>query len=646
LVRVEGFHKRYGRHEAVCGVDLTILPGEIYGLIGADGAGKSSLMKAIAGVLSYDAGRVNVFNVDVDSERAAERVKQRVGFMPQGLGLNLYPSLSVEENVDFFARLRLVTENDLSRRKKRLLAMTRLDRFRTRPMQNLSGGMKQKLGLVCTLIHEPRLVVLDEPTTGVDPVSRRDFWSVLAELLQEQGITALVSTAYLDEASRFRRITLLHQGRVLAEGETDAILAQVPGTKVEVTAEPQLEAMGRLKSRFSQVEACGPSLEVFADGLSAEAAKQQIGDLLDGLKVTDLRAAEAELEDVFIALLRRDANISLKSSAVIELIPELDSPSAADGIAIEAQQLVRDFGSFRAVDRVTFQVNQGEIFGLLGANGAGKTTVIKMLTGLLKPSAGEGRVAGADMRGARQTLKNRIGYMSQAFSLYQDMTVLENIRLYAGIYGLGRAETRDRTAWVLKMSGLQNLQSDQAASLPMGMRQRLALGCALVHNPRILFLDEPTSGVDPIGRRHFWELLLALARRQRVAILVTTHYMNEAEHCDRIALMYDGRIVSDAAPATLKSEVEREAGSLLALTTDRPLEALKQLQNAGFDNVALFGKRVHVLTSDPVSAKRQIREQMRRDGNRLIGVEQRPLSMENVFVYRVLQLERQQARAS
>jgi len=265
LIRLRGFGKRYRREQAVAGVDLEVRRGEIYGLIGPDGAGKSSLMKAVAGVLGFETGEVEVFGVRLESEAAAERIKGRIGFMPQGLGLNLYAELSVEENIDFFAQLREVPAQRLAQRKRRLLAMTRLERFRDRPMKQLSGGMKQKLGLICTLIHEPELVILDEPTTGVDPVSRRDFWAILAELLRERGITALISTAYMDEAARFHRLSLMYEGRVLAAGEPDEIRRVVPGTLVTLRATPQIEALRRLRLRYPQVEAVGPQVRVFVE---------------------------------------------------------------------------------------------------------------------------------------------------------------------------------------------------------------------------------------------------------------------------------------------------------------------------------------------------------------------------------------------
>lgn len=639
VVRVSGFVKRYKQHRAVNGLDFTVHRGEIYGLIGPDGAGKSSVMKAIAGVLGYEEGSVDVFGTLLDSERAAEQVKRRIGFLPQGLGLNLYPELSVEENIDFFAKLRLVPETDLQARKARLLSITRLDRFRSRLMKQLSGGMKQKLGLICTLIHEPELAILDEPTTGVDPVSRRDFWAILAEWQAVKGMTALVSTAYMDEAVRFHRLSFLSHGRVLASGTPADVQSLVPGVVVTFESTPQLEAVERLKHRYAQVESLGPSLHVFSPEQDAEAAVAGIRQVLDPLPVAHLRTDEPELEDVVVALLLKEQDGQTRASERSSQSAPLANRPQFDGPAVEAKELIRDFGSFRAVDRVSFDMQQGEIFGLLGANGAGKTTVIKMLTGIVPPSGGEGRVAGADMRTASGAIKERIGYMSQAFSLYLDLTVIENIRLFADIYGLARRQAQQRMAWIVEMAGLSGYEHDRTGRLPMGVRQRLALGCALVHSPRVLFLDEPTSGVDPIGRRRFWDLLTRLAREEGVAILITTHYLSEAEHCDRLALMYAGRIVAEGTPADLKTQVEREVGQLLEIAVDKPGAALAQVTAAGFTGAALFGTKIHVLSRDPSRDEARLREVLAHAGATVAAVRPRMLSLEDVFVSRVMALE-------
>jgi|AMFO01.1.fsa_nt_gi ABC-type multidrug transport system, ATPase component len=667
LLEVQDFGKRYRGKRAVSGVDFSVERGELFGLIGPDGAGKSSLMKAVAGVLAYEEGRIVAFGVPVDSERNAERVKGRMGFMPQGLGLNLYPELSVEENIDFFARLREVPPAELRERKARLLAMTRLAPFRGRAMKKLSGGMKQKLGLVCTLIHQPELVILDEPTTGVDPLSRRDFWAILAELLNEQGISALVSTAYLDEASRFHRLALMHQGRVLDQGTPEEILSRVPGSVVQFRSRVVAEVVARLRDRFPQVESYGSRVRLFLPGVAPEVASREVTAQLQGVEMEELEALKPELEDAFIQLLEEqsekrgsDFSPTVGSGAPAATFG-LGGPAAGESetdsrrpdrprsgrlrqrpegeeVMIEARELVRDFGRFRAVDHVSFRVRRGEIFGLLGANGAGKTTVIKMLTGLLPPTGGEGRVAGADMRTSSRAIRQRIGYMSQAFSLYRDMTVLENIRLYGGIYGLHGKALKARTAWVLAMAGLGGQEREMAGSLPMGLRQRLALGCALVHRPRVLFLDEPTSGVDPLGRRRFWEILTWLSRSEAVTILITTHYMSEAEHCDRLALMHAGRLVADQPPEALRRELVAEAGELLELEVDRPLAALECLK-AHFAGVSLHGNRIHLFARDPEAARRRIGDLLAGAGLELRGLRRRVPGMEDVFVYRMGALE-------
>jgi ABC-type multidrug transport system ATPase subunit len=648
VICVQGFVKRYGKTLACDGLDLEVRRGEIFGLIGPDGAGKSSLMKAVAGVLAYEGGAVRVFGQCIDTERDAERIKGRIGLMPQGLGQNLYADLSIEENIDFFARLRLVTPQQLKERKEQLLEITRLAAFRDRPMKNLSGGMKQKLGLVCTLIHEPDLVILDEPTTGVDPVSRRDFWAILADLLREKGITALVSTAYMDEASRFHRVAMLHSGKILAQGDPDAIRKLAAGSIVTVQAMPQVVALKRLNARFAQVEALGAILRVFTDGVDEAEAATQVRDVLSTLDCSNLETGPSELEDIFIALLRQRGLIQqirgsnpagTESSTAASTGPAPGNAATAPALAIEAQTLTRNFGSFRAVDAVSFSVPQGEIFGLLGANGAGKSTVIKMLTGIVRPSSGQGKVAGVDMLGAGIAIKQRIGYMSQAFSLYTDLSVVENIRLYAGIYGLTRAETSARVTWVVDMAGLKGYEKQRAAGLPMGLRQRLALGCALVHRPQVLFLDEPTSGVDPVGRRAFWDILFRLSREDNVAILVTTHYMSEAEHCDHLALMYSGRVVADASPLQMKQTVETEAGRLLEVGCSDAASAMDVLRAAGLAQISLFGRNVHVLSRQPQTDLPRITGILKNAGFSDILVRQRSLTMEDVFVYRITALE-------
>ena len=645
VVRVDGLVKRYRRRVAVDGLSLQVARGELYGLIGADGAGKSSLFKALAGVLSFEGGRLAVFGQDIATESDAERVKPRIGFMPQGLGLNLYPELSVEENIDFFADLRSVPPALRDERKARLLAMTRLAAFRARPMKQLSGGMKQKLGLACTLIHAPELILLDEPTTGVDPLSRRDFWRLLPEWMLEQGMTALVSTSYLDEAGHFDRVGLMYAGTLLAEGAPQQLAQQLVATVVSVSPAGPAGALAahtlqRLAQAFGPVDRRGASACVLVatrDGADAIAQVRAALPADNADSAVTLQAQPPTLEDLVIARVReRTPRAALPSGPVagafVAVEEKTDVAPDVAACAIEAVGLTRDFDGFRAADGVSLRVARGEIFGLLGANGAGKTTVIKMLTGILPPSAGLGQVAGADMRRAPRQIRQRIGYMSQAFSLYADLSVRDNVMLYAGIYGLAGRAARERAAWVIELGGLGPHLDDSAGGLPMGLRQRLALGCALLHRPSVLFLDEPTSGVDPLGRRHFWNILTWLAREEHVAILLSTHHMPEAELCDHLVLLFDGRVVADASPAVLRQRLREQAGELLEVLCDAPSRAVQLLRAAGHPDAALHGHGVRLMTLDRPRAEARIAALLAAQQIALQAVRPCEIGMDEVFV--------------
>ena len=554
-VVIRGLRKRYGRIEALGGLDLEIPKGEIFGLIGPDGAGKSSLLKIIAGVLSHDEGQVIVLSQPLASEEDAEAIKGRLGFMPQGLGLHLYPELTVEENLRFFAELRLVPEKEYYRRRERLLAITRLAPYPDRKVKELSGGMKQKLGLACTLIHQPELIILDEPTTGVDPLSRQELWAIVAELVAERELTAVISTSYLDEASRFHQLALLSGGRIIARGTPEDLAPE-------------------------------------------------------GLESWFFRLAE-------------------KHHPVAYLPPVLKGEGEPpSGPVIEARELVKDFGRFRAVDRVSFSVAAGEVFGLLGPNGAGKTTVVRMLCGLLRPSRGEGRVAGVDMRAPGRHIRQRIGYMSQSFSLYRDLTARENLWLYAGIYGV-RNEKEVMEALV-DLCQLKGFEERRTADLPLGVRQRLALACAIVHRPQVVFLDEPTSGVDPPGRKRFWEIIYLLAQELKITVLVTTHYMTEAEYCDRLCLMHEGRIIAEGTPKALKEAVLKRAGRPISLLVSNPLSVLRELRGMGLQ-ATLYGARIRVLApEEKINALKAFSPR---------GLLPEEITMEDVFVYHILREE-------
>ena len=611
------------------------------------------MIRAIAGVQQYDSGIITVFGTRVDSEHSAEKVKSRIGLMPQGLGNNLYPELSIDENIDYFAGLRLVPMDILGERKDRLLEMTRLKEFRDRPMKQLSGGMKQKLGLVCTLIHQPEFVLLDEPTTGVDPVSRRDFWSILSDLVHDSGMTAIISTAYMDEAAYMDRLALFMDGRIISQGSEESLLELACGTIVSYkTKKAHIEAKHLLR-KHPQVQALGDLVRVFMRDKSPNAAIASVAEDTP----PDHRAyltASPELEDVVASLLIDQGvgadSSSTKSGQINDPVTDSSSP-VTRGIAgdsselIVAKQLVRDFGKFRAVDHVCLEVGAGRIFGLLGSNGAGKTTVIKMLTGLLRPSSGTGSVAGAEIGRASQMIRERIGYMSQSFSLYSDLTAMENLEFYAGVYGLFPKQRQQRIPKVIEKVGLAGYETRLTDDLPMGIRQRLALGCALVHHPRVIFLDEPTSGVDVLGRRQFWEILVRLAREDGVAILVTTHYMVEAEHCDDLALMYAGRVVAAGTPESLRSRLKENEGAPLTFATSSPTQALRLVRQNGFQRAATFGRKLRILSTEIDRDKRRINSLLEANKIDVSDWQSDDVTMEDVFVDSILSQERSRKEA-
>ena len=487
VIQLSSITKRFGELVAVDGLNLIIPRGELFGLVGSDGAGKTTTLRLLTGVLDPSDGEATVLGCPC---RDLEPVRSRIGYMSQRFGL--YPDLTVLENIRFHADSFGVPKHEWTARAGRLLAMSGLTPFVKRRAGALSGGMKQKLGLCCALIHTPEVLFLDEPTNGVDPVSRRDFWRILDTLLAE-GVTIVVATAYLDEAGRCHRVGLMHHGRLLA-----------------------CDTPHHLK-RLAAPELHDPSLE-----------------------------------DLFIRMLGEGTD-----TAVTRRTPP-DLRSAATAVSLD--RLTRRFGDFVAVNQVSLQVPKGEIFGFLGPNGAGKSTTIRMLCGILAPSDGSGTVAGFDIAREPERIKAHIGYMSQKFSLYEDLTVEENISFYGGIYRLPSNELAARADWVIEMAGLAERRRSRAGELSAGWRQRLALGCALLHRPPIIFLDEPTAGVDPLNRRRFWQLIQQLAA-DGVTVFVTTHYMDEAEYCDRLALIYRGELVAVGTPLALKEQ--RAAGGTL-----------------------------------------------------------------------------------
>jgi ABC-2 type transport system ATP-binding protein len=535
------------RVQALQGVSLRLGRGLVAGLIGPDGAGKTTLMRLATGLLLPDGGRITVLGVDVAREPLT--VQASVGYMPQRFGL--YEDLTVQENLDLYADLQGVAHEDRPARYRELMRMTGLAPFTARLAGRLSGGMKQKLGLACTLVRSPELLLLDEPTVGVDPVSRRELWTIVYRLVQEQATTVLLSTAYLDEAERCDEVALLYHGRLLGQGSPASFSAQLQGRTYLVTA-PGLKKRAlqeTLSAHAGVVDAViqGDRVRLVMDN----AAPPTANALLPAAKDAVLEPVPPRFEDSFIARLRTgEATRRLAYSTKRDGLRGVGAPTE-DQPVIEVHHVQRRFGNFYAVRDVSFDVGHGEVFGLLGANGAGKSTTFRMLCGLLPPTSGSLRVAGVDLRRAAAHARARIGYMSQKFSLYGNLTVLHNLEFFSSAYGLVGSRRAERITWALQEFELERMADVGSTDLPLGYKQRLALACALMHEPEILFLDEPTSGVDPLARREFWRRINQLAE-QGVTVLVTTHFMEEAEYCDRLAIMAAGEILNLGTPAEIK----------------------------------------------------------------------------------------------
>ncbi|MGA9725007.1 MAG: ribosome-associated ATPase/putative transporter RbbA [Candidatus Binatus sp.] len=483
LVRLRSVTHLYGRTVAIDSLDLELWAGRLVGFIGPDGVGKSTLLALISGVRKIQAGGVEVFGGDMTVARIRARLCARIAYMPQGLGKNLYPTLSVYENVDFFGRLFGQSSEERAKRIEELLASTALTQFRDRPAGKLSGGMRQKLSLCCALMPEPELLILDEPTTGVDPLSRRQFWELIERMRKRRpGLSVLVATAYMEEAERFDWLVAIEAGKVLSIG--------TPG---------EMRSRGNAES----------------------------------------------LEEAFIALLPPERRAGRRALAIPPRGPNDHE------VAIEARGLTRRFGDFTAVDHVSFHIERGEIFGFIGSNGCGKTTTMKMLTGLLPLTEGEALLFGRVLDARDLETRRRVGFMSQSFSLYSELTVRQNLDLHAHLFHLPLETIATRVREVASRFGLAQFLDHLPPALPLGIRQRLSLAVAVIHDPEMLILDEPTSGVDPIARDGFWQLLIGLSRDQGVTIFLSTHFMNEAERCDRVALMHEGKVLAQGSPAEL-----------------------------------------------------------------------------------------------
>ncbi|ELY4883314.1 ABC transporter ATP-binding protein [Yersinia enterocolitica] len=546
LITLEGVEKSFPGLEspAVASLTTEIHSGAVTGLVGPDGAGKTTLLRMLAGLLKPSHGKLTVVGLDpVENDRQLHSI---LGYMPQKFGL--YEDLTVMENLTLYADLRGVTGEQRRQTFERLLTFTDLTRFTERLAGKLSGGMKQKLGLACTLVGQPKVLLLDEPGVGVDPISRRELWRMVHELASD-GMLILWSTSYLDEAEQCREVLLLNEGKLLYSGAPQELTQRMHGRTILIAAQT-----GTNRKLLQHALALPQVSDGVIQGkyvrliLKPEVDHGQVLSLLNQPN-GEIMEAEPRFEDAFIDLL---GGGPASESALAKIMPKVEG--SHDETVIEAQELTKKFGDFAATDHVNFQVKRGEIFGLLGPNGAGKSTTFKMMCGLLVPSSGKALVLGMDLKTSSGKARQHLGYMAQKFSLYGNLTVEQNLKFFSGVYGLQSKIQRDKIADMTSAFNFTPILKQTPDSLPLGFKQRLALACALMHEPDILFLDEPTSGVDPLTRREFWLHINGMVDKG-VTVMVTTHFMDEAEYCDRIGLVYRGKIIAAGTPDELKQQV-------------------------------------------------------------------------------------------
>lgn len=544
-VKLERLVKSFGQHIALRELTTVFYPGELTGLVGPDGAGKTTLMRLMAGLMTPTSGSIQILGLETQNH--LEKIPELIGYMPQRFGL--YEDLSIMENLRLYAELQNLPPGKRDITFDRLLAFTRLAPFSDRLAGNLSGGMKQKLGLACAMISSPKVLLLDEPGVGVDPVSRQDLWRMVQSLTDE-GIAVIWATAYLDEAEKCDRVILLEEGSVAFEGRPETLTSTLKHRTFLLE-----HAQGDRRRILTQAL----ELESVCDGviqgdalrlvLHQDAPIEPLEQLSRDVSAK-LGPVAPRFEDGFIDLLGGGPG---GTSALAQRMSRVKSLA---GHAVECRNLTKRFGTFKATDEVSFNVRQGEIFGLLGPNGAGKSTTFKMLCGLLHPTQGEALVTGLNLRTATSAAKSQLGYMAQKFSLYGLLSVRQNLEFSAGVYGLDGPLRRQKIEEMVDIFHLEKYLDDEPNTLPLGYRQRLALACAVMHNPPVLFLDEPTSGVDPITRREFWTHINGIVQKG-VTVMVTTHFMDEAEYCDRVALMYQARVIAMDTPDVLKTKAQR-----------------------------------------------------------------------------------------
>lgn len=546
LVSAVNITKSFKESTAIDGIDLNVFKGKITGLVGPDGAGKTTLIRLMSGLLVQDSGTLNVLGFDMP--KCAKEVQSLIGYMPQKFGL--YEDLTVEENLHLYAELQSIDKSIQEQRINELLHFTALFEFKSFLASTLSGGMKQKLGLACALIKKPKLLLLDEPGVGVDPISRKELWAIVQSLLQD-NVGVVWSTSYLDEASLFDEVILLNEGNILFQGKpeqlTDAMVGKVFKIVGDIKDKRKTLKLALLQDSVKDGVILGNKIKLICH------EKEKLPPLVD-LEARNCHYEDEtpNFEDAFIHIL--DGSFD----GVSELANQMKRFPEIDGNLIEAKNLTKKFGAFTATNSVNFQIKRGEIFGFLGPNGAGKSVTFKMLCGLITPTSGEAKVLGYSLEKSSSQARAKIGYMSQKFSLYGDISVTENLNFFAGIYGLKGKDKDKKIDSMLEIFDLKKFQKTASKNLPLGYKQRLSLACAVMHDPAVLFLDEPTSGVDPLTRREFWNHIYALVQKG-MTIMVTTHFMDEAEYCDRIVLIYKGKAIASGTPHSLITQVAKDA---------------------------------------------------------------------------------------
>lgn len=543
LVISKNISKSFGETKAISNLSLKIKDKKITGLVGPDGAGKTTLIRLMTGLLDADEGELNVLNLSLPKN--AKDVQKEIGYMPQKFGL--YEDLSVHENLVLYANLQSIEKSKQKKRIDELLEFINLKNFKSFLAKDLSGGMKQKLGLACALIKKPKLLLLDEPGVGVDPISRKELWSIVNKLI-EDGVTVVWSTAYLDEAALCDEVILLNEGKILFNGIPSDLSKTMEGKVFKIVGkiEDRRKTL-RLSLKNDYIKdgvILGDSVKLICEN------KQYLPSLETiGAKNCHYENIEPNFEDGFMNILKGEFN---GESLLAKQMGKLESSDKE--YLIEAKNLTKAFGSFKATDNVSFKIKKGEIFGFLGPNGAGKSTTFKMLCGLMKPTSGSAEVLGISLQKSSYKARKNIGYMSQKFSLYGDISVYENLKFFAGVYGLKGSKKKKKIEDMIKIFELEKYKKTASKNLPLGYKQRLSLACAVMHDPVVLFLDEPTSGIDPHTRREFWNHIYAMVQKG-MTIMVTTHFMDEAEYCDRIALIYKGKAIALDTPHNLINQI-------------------------------------------------------------------------------------------